>query len=426
MIVATCSVQRKSAFSLLFPTRTRVQCFSIFAFTPSLFGCKTLINCVLRVKASPFCLHLFFAMNVVQGVELQVVAVKVKVNARFAFTLKLLIYSLLRGEVKGEGKNDKLAERASAYIRVGACPARRIEWEFVRVGRFWEKQGRKSRKVEKFWEKVGLYFSSGVGEGEKNNLSCSVVLGLFCVVRLLFDFVLWLFRDGLVFFDPGCPVSTPPFPFWFYAPVFWASSLRLSRRSVLFLLLCPRFVAFSLTFPLALSFFQRKMSVFISIRLFKGVKYDFFLLFLACKSRNSGELQAKTPRQTDFFGAKWDFGQENPVRKREKHPEKGGFCPQSGRIGRKRAVLGGKSQGGDEAKNRALLPILPCYEVAKWAQMNFSRIFFRWSLAGNGEMPYLCTRNREATLLQERELRSEGNEAAKVLLWSLKVLHNRL
>ena len=51
-----------------------------------------------------------------------------------------------------------------------------------------------------FGEKVGLYFSSGVGEGEKNNLSCSVVLGLFRVVRLLFDFVLWLFRDGLVFF----------------------------------------------------------------------------------------------------------------------------------------------------------------------------------------------------------------------------------
>ena len=56
-------------------------------------------------------------------------------------------------------------------------------------------------------------FLNGVGEGEKNNLFCSVVLGLFCVVRLLFDFVLWLFRDGLLFFDPGCPVSTPPFPF---------------------------------------------------------------------------------------------------------------------------------------------------------------------------------------------------------------------
>ena len=85
---------------------------------------------MLRVKASPFCLHLFFAMEVVQGVVFQIVAVKVK--AGFAFTLKRLIYSLLRGEVKGEGKNGKFAESASAYMRVGACPARRIEWDFVR------------------------------------------------------------------------------------------------------------------------------------------------------------------------------------------------------------------------------------------------------------------------------------------------------
>ena len=152
-------------------------------------------------------------MEVVQRVVFQIVAVKVKVNAGFAFTLKRLIYSLLRGEVKGEGKNGKFAESASAYIRVGACPARRVKRVLCGVGRFEIKQGRKSRKVGTFGEKVGLYFSSGVGEGEKNNLSCSVVLGLFCVVRLLFDFVLWLFRDGLVFFDPGCPVSTPPFPF---------------------------------------------------------------------------------------------------------------------------------------------------------------------------------------------------------------------
>ena len=129
---------------------------------------------------------------------------------------------------------------------------------------------------------------------------------------------------------------------------------------------------------------------------------DFFLLFLVCKSRIWDELQAKTPRQTDFFGENRDFGRENPVRRRNKCPEKGVFCPQSGRIGRKRAVLGAKSQGAGEAKKRALLPILQCYEVAKWAQMNFSRIFFRRSLAGNAEMPYLCTRNREATLLQER------------------------
>jgi len=113
-------------------TRARVQCFSIFAFTSSPIGCKSLIDCALRVKASPFCLHLFFATNVVQGVVFQIVAVKVKVKVKagFAFTLKRLIYSLLRGEVKGEGKNGKLAESA------GACPARRVKGILCGVGRF--------------------------------------------------------------------------------------------------------------------------------------------------------------------------------------------------------------------------------------------------------------------------------------------------
>ena len=84
------------------------------------------------MKTSPFCLHLFFAIGVVQGVVYQVVAVSVKVEAGFVFTLNRLIYSLLWGEVKGEGKKRKFAESARAYIRVGACPARRIEWDFVR------------------------------------------------------------------------------------------------------------------------------------------------------------------------------------------------------------------------------------------------------------------------------------------------------
>jgi len=72
-----------------------------------------------------------------------------------------------------------------------------------------------------------------------------------------------------------------------------------------------------------------------------------------------------------------------------------------GKMG-KTEILERKRRDGGEAKKWALLPILQYYEVAKWAQMNFSRIFFRRSLAGNAEMPYLCTRNREATLLQER------------------------
>ena len=88
------------------------------------------------MKASPFSLHRFFAIDVVQCVVFQIVAVKVKVNAGFAFTLKRLIYSLLRGEVKGEGENGKFGESASAYIRVGACPARRVKGILCGVGRF--------------------------------------------------------------------------------------------------------------------------------------------------------------------------------------------------------------------------------------------------------------------------------------------------
>ena len=90
-----------------------------------------LSKCELRVKVSPFCLHLFFATDVVQYVVFQVVAVNVKVKEGFSFTLKRLIYRLLWGEVKGEGKNGKFAESARAYIRVGACPARRSEGELV-------------------------------------------------------------------------------------------------------------------------------------------------------------------------------------------------------------------------------------------------------------------------------------------------------
>ena len=72
------------------------------------------------------------------------------------------------------------------------------------------------------WRESRLVFLSGVGEGMRTNLSCLVVLGLF--------------RDVLLFFDPDC----------------------------------PRFVAFSFIFLLALSFFQRNMPISPSTRLFQG------------------------------------------------------------------------------------------------------------------------------------------------------------
>ena len=121
------------------------------------------------MKASPFYLHRFFAMDVVQRVGFQLVAVKVKVKAGFAFTRKRLIYSLLRGEVKGEGKNGKFAECAGAYIRVGACPARRIEWEFVRGREVLRETREEVAKSGDVWRESRLvFFEWRGGGGEKN------------------------------------------------------------------------------------------------------------------------------------------------------------------------------------------------------------------------------------------------------------------
>lgn len=106
-----------------------------------------------------------------------------------------------------------------------------------------------------------MYFLSGVGEGEKNNFSCLLVLGLFRVVRLLLIL---------------------SFGFFVMALCFFVLALVFGQN-------LPRF-------DIAPSVVRRRNA--------------FFLLFLACKSRNSGELQAKTPRQTDFFGENRDFGRE--------------------------------------------------------------------------------------------------------------------
>ena len=140
----------------------------------------------------------------------------------FAFTCflqsvwcKVLFFRLLRCEVKGEGKNGKFAECACAYIRVGACPARSGERDFVSGAEVWDKTREEVAKNGEVLRESRLVFLSGVGEGEKNNFSCLLVLGLFRVVRLLFDFVHWLFRDGLLLFVLGFLILAPLSPFWY-------------------------------------------------------------------------------------------------------------------------------------------------------------------------------------------------------------------
>ena len=103
------------------------------------------------------------------------------------------------------------------------------------------------------------------------------------------------------------------------------------------------------------------------------------------------------------FSAQNEISGEKILRVEEKNtPKKVDFAPKPAESDEKGRFGVRNHREGIERKKWVLLPILQRYEVAKWAQMNFSRIFFRGSLAGNAEMPYLCTRNREATLLQER------------------------
>ena len=139
-------------------------------------------------------------MEVVQRVEFQIVAVMVKVKAGFAFTRNRLIYSLLRGEVKGEGKNDKLAECAGVYIRVGACPARRIEWEFVRGGEVLRETRDEVAKSGEVLRESWLVFFERSGGGEETNLSCSVGL-VSSVMSFYFSFLAFLFWHPFLHFD---------------------------------------------------------------------------------------------------------------------------------------------------------------------------------------------------------------------------------
>ena len=79
--------------------------------------------------------------------------------------------------------------------------------DFVRGREVLRETREKVAKRGDVWRESRLVFFERSGGGREKQF---VLLGCVC---LLFDFVLWLFRDGLLFFDPGCPVSTPPFPF---------------------------------------------------------------------------------------------------------------------------------------------------------------------------------------------------------------------
>lgn len=78
--------------------------------------------------------------------------------------------------------------------------------------------------------------------------------------------------------------------------------------------------------------------------------------------------------------AKWGMARKRALRRAKNGSGSSKNRPKPGSKrgkARKTEISERKRRGGVEAKKWALLPILQYYEVAKWAQMNFSRIFFR-------------------------------------------------
>ena len=84
------------------------------------------------------------------------------------------------------------------------------------------------------------------------------------------------------------------------------------------------------------------------------------------KRRQSDPKRGKTRK-------KWTSQGKKRARFLENRPKSGS---KRGKVG-KTEILERKRRGGVEVKKWALMLILQCYEMAKWAQMKFSRIFFR-------------------------------------------------
>ena len=122
------------------------------------------------------------------------------------------------------------------------------------------------------------------------------------------------------------------------------------RRSVLILLLCPRFVAFSLIFPLALSFFQRNMSIFISIRLLLGEETPSFSFSSPAKVEIGANSKQKLPVKL-IFSAQTEISGKKISRAEEKNtPKKVVFAPKPAESDEKGRFWGGNHREGMKRK----------------------------------------------------------------------------
>ena len=91
--------------------------------------------------------------------------------------------------------------------------------------------------------------------------------------------------------------------------------------------------------------------------------------------KNVGEPSKNRPKSDLKWGKTRKSGLRRAKNESDSSKNRRKLSLKRGKAG-KTEILERKRWGGGAAKKWALMLILQCYEVAKWAQMKFSRIFF--------------------------------------------------
>ena len=143
--------------------------------------------------------------------------------------------------------------------------------------------------------------------------------------------------------------------------------------------------------------------------------------FLRLQKLNLGRTPNKNSPSNWFFRCKMRFREGKSSEEKKEMPRKVWFLPPKWPKWTKKGGFGVEITGRRWSGKSSFTADFAMLWSSKMGANEFFSHFFRRSLAGNGEMLYLCTRNREATLLQERVTlwKQRGSKSAAVIFESL-------
>ena len=151
-----------------------------------------------------------------------------------------------------------------------------------------------------------------------------------------------------------------------------------------------------------------------------------FPLFYVCKSLNSGEVQTKNSPSKRFCRRKMRFWARKSIEEKKEIPRKRWISSQNRPNRTKKGSFGREITGrGSSEKTDFTADFAMLWSSKMGANEFFSHFFSAKSCRECRNALPLHSQSGSNALAREGYALI-GNEAAKALLWSLKVLHNRL